>query len=133
MFSIIDDLWIFSKDGLPIVEFCKEGKIDKSLLGAFFSAIKSFSKKISSGDELSSFILKDCKFTLVSALKNDAILVCKSDPKHKEKKIHKLCNVIVRIFEETFDSSDINNWDGDLSFFDDFKDKLDLYFKMSAL
>ncbi len=133
MYSIIEELWIFSKDGLPIVDFCKEGNIDKSLLGAFFSAIKSFSKEIASGDELTSFILKKYKFTLVSALNNNAILVCKSDPKHKDKKIQKLCNVIVRIFEETYDSSDINNWDGDLSFFDDFKDKLDLYFKMSAL
>ena len=35
--------------------------------------------------------------------------------------------------DDMFSLEDINNWDGDVSFFDKFKDKVDLYFKMADL
>ena len=37
------------------------------------------------------------------------------------------------LFQEMFTIEDMENWDGDLSFFDKFKTKIDLYFRMADL
>ena len=61
--SFISDLWIFSKDGLPLIEVFNNDKINSTLLGAFLSAIESFSFKLS-GVELKSINLGQNKFIL---------------------------------------------------------------------
>ena len=128
MTSIIQDFWLFSKDGLPIAEFAGEQALDKSILGGLVSAIKFYSQQITTKG-LQSFLLEDNKFTFISTLEGSAILVCRTSSKIKEKKVQKICNNIVKIFEELFDPNDIINWDGDVRFFDKFREKLENYIK----
>ncbi|MFX0188998.1 MAG: hypothetical protein ACFE8A_14830 [Candidatus Hodarchaeota archaeon] len=122
------DFWLFSKDGLPIAEFIGEQALDKSILGGLVSAIKIFSQQITSKG-LQSLLLEDNKFTFISALEGSAILVCRTSSKVKEKKIQKICNNIVKIFEELYTPNDIINWNGEVSFFDKFREKLENYIK----
>lgn len=130
--TLLDEIWIFSKDGIPIVDFARIGSVDKSLFGGFINAIKFFCGKISKG-ELKSINVGNSKYTFTTCLKDDIIFACKSSMDSKEKKIKKICEIISDIFDDMFTLDEINNWDGDDSFFDKFKDKLDLYFKMSQL
>ena len=130
--TLLDEIWIFSKDGIPIVDFARIGSVDKSLFGGFINTIKTFFGKISKG-ELKSINVGNSKYTITTCLKDEIILTCKSSIDSKEKKIKKICKIISDIFDDMFTLDDINNWDGDNSFFDKFKDKLDLYFKMSQL
>ncbi|MFX1315425.1 MAG: hypothetical protein ACFE9T_06140 [Promethearchaeota archaeon] len=130
--SLLDEIWIFSKDGIPIVDFARIGSVDKSMLGSFISAIKTFVREISKG-QLKSINVGNDKYTFTSCVQNEVILVCKSPLEVKDKKIQKICKLIADIFDDMFSLDDINNWDGDTSFFDKFKDKIDLYFKMADL
>jgi hypothetical protein len=132
MSSVLKELWVFSQAGIPIVEFSKETGLDKFLMGSFVSAIKMYSQHLSEKG-LNSFILEKHKFILKSLLDGNAILVCRTDVDMKDKKIDKQCDVIARIFEELYKPEDVKNWDGTLAYFDEFKEKLDLYFKMSNL
>jgi len=130
--SLLDEIWIFSKDGIPIVDFARIGSVDKSMLGSFISAIKTFVREISKG-QLKSINVGNDKYTFTSCVQNEVILVCKSPLEVKDKKIQKICKLIADIFDDMFSLDDINNWDGETSFFDKFKDKIDLYFKMADL
>jgi hypothetical protein len=132
MSSLLDEIWIFSKDGIPIIDFARIGSVDKSMLGSFISAIKSFVKEISRG-QLKSINVGNDKYTFTTCVQDEVILVCKSPLEVKDKKVQKICKLIVDLFDDMFSLDDINNWDGNTSFFDKFKDKIDLYFKMADL
>jgi len=132
MSSIIQDLWIFSRDGIPLVEIFHNTEVESTLLGAFLSAIESFSIEVT-GTEVRSFSFGDNKFILTSCLKGNIYLVSRSGIKAKTKKILKVFKIITDFFEELYTINDIENWDGDLSFFDRFKDRIELYFQMSEL
>ena len=77
--------------------------------------------------------MEEYLFTLKPVLQGNVILVCKTNSSIKNKKIHKLCDIIKQIFENLYGLDDLESWDGDLSFFDSFNDKLKLYFKVSNL
>jgi hypothetical protein len=132
MSSIIQDLWIFSRDGIPIVEIFHNSKVDSILLGAFLSAIESFSKEVT-GVDIRSFSFGNSKFILTSSLKRNIFLVSRTGIKVKTKKVMKIFKIITDFFEELYTINDIENWDGDLSLFDRFKDRIELYFQMSEL
>lgn len=132
MSSIIKEFWVFSNAGIPIVEISKETSLNKYLMGSFISAIKTCSQQLSEKG-LNSFIMESYKFILKSVLNNNAILVCMCDSNIKDKKIHKQCEVIARIFKELYKPDDVKNWDGDVAFFDEFREKLELYFKRGNL
>ncbi|MFX0032941.1 MAG: hypothetical protein ACFE8E_06345 [Candidatus Hodarchaeota archaeon] len=130
--SLLDEIWIFSKDGIPIIDFARIGGVDKSMLGSFISAIKTFVNEVSKG-QLKSLNVGNDKYTFTTCVQDSTILVCKSPIEVKDKKIQKICRIIADIFDDMFSFEDISNWDGDVSFFDKFKDKIDLYFKMAEL
>jgi hypothetical protein len=106
--------------------------VDSILLGAFLSAIESFSKEVT-GVEIRSFSFGDSKFILTSSLNRNIFLVSRTGIKVKTKKIMKVFKIITDFFEELYSINDIENWDGDLSLFDRFKDRIELYFQMSEL
>ena len=132
MGSILKKIWIFSKEGIPIAGFGNDNLVDKTLMGGFISAIKSFSKELTD-EGLKSFKMKEFLFTLKPVLQGNVILVCKTNSSIKNKKIQKLCDIVRQIFENLYGLDDLKSWDGDLSFFDSFNDKLNLYFKISNL
>jgi len=126
--GIVKEFWLFSKDGLPIAEYCNEENIDKSFIGGFVSAIKSFSQQLSKKG-LKSFLLQNNKFMFISALEGSAIMVCRTDSDAKDKKIQKFCGEIEKILVELYKPEDILNWSGDRSFFDGFSKKLNGIFE----
>ncbi|TXT64423.1 MAG: hypothetical protein BAJALOKI3v1_210010 [Promethearchaeota archaeon] len=128
----IDALWILSKDGIPIADFCRDTNINKSLLSSAISAIRTFANTIS-GKELKSFQTGNSQFSCTKCLNDTAILVLKVSKETKHKEIEKICKILKKIFEDLYNPEDIKGWDGDLSFFDKFKQKLDLYFRVSNL
>jgi hypothetical protein len=130
--SLIKDLYIFSKGGVPIIDLYKTGDLDKSFLGGFISAIESFSRKIS-GCEIKGFKVGKYKFCLVHCFDNNVIIVVKAPYEAKKKKIENMCSIVEKIFEEIFDLDEIKNWNGDINIFKRFKTKLELYFKMGSL
>jgi len=132
MSPLLDELWVFSRAGVPIVEFSKEKNVDKTFLGFFISAIKTFSQKVS-GRELKGFNIGNNKYTCIHCLQDKLVLVCRSPIDVNKKKIQKICSVIGVMFEKMFSIEDIEKWDGDISFFDDFQHKIDLYFRMSDI
>ena len=83
--------------------------------------------------DLKSFSLMSYKFTLMPCFQDDFIIVCRLNSNVKDKKIINMCKVIGKIFEDMHDINELKKWDGDLSFFNKFKDRLDLYLKMGNL
>ena len=129
--TVIEELWIFSRDGVPIADFCKQGQVQNAIIGSFISAIKSFGSQLS-GKELKAFSMGDFKFTCRSAVKDSLIVCCRSHLNIKDKKINKLIAKITDIFEGMYSVEDIQNWNGDLSFFDKFRKELNLYVKLNG-
>lgn len=132
MSPLLDELWVFSRAGVPIVDFSKEKYVDKTFLGFFISAIKTFSQKVS-GRELKGFNIGHNRYSCIHCLDGQLVLVCRSPLDVTKKKIQKICSVIGSMFEKMFTIEDIEHWNGDISFFEDFQHKLDLYFRMSDI
>lgn len=132
MSPLLDELWVFSRAGVPIVDFSKEERVDKTFLGFFISAIKTFSRSVS-GRELKAFNIGSNKYSCIHCLKDEIVLVCRSPLDVNKKKIQKVCSVIGKMFEKMFSIEEITNWNGDIDFFNEFKHKLDLYFRMSDI
>ena len=132
--KFVENLWIFSKNGTPIIEIFHNTELDSSLLGLFLAAIDDFSKKIGASD-LKSVNIGDGKFILTSCLKDSIYLVGKCNLKVKDKVVRKIFKIFTQFFEELYTVDEIvsQKWDSDLAFFDIFKDRIDLYFKMSNL
>ena len=132
MVHIVEELWIFSSNGIPLIEIFKNTQIDNVLIGGFLSAMKSFAKEVS-GKSLNSFTFGNNKFYIASSLEEHIFLVGKYDAKVKEKKIQKVMEIIINFFEDMYTIKDIEDWDGKVSYFDKFKDKLKLYFDVSQV
>jgi hypothetical protein len=130
--SILHDLWIISREGIPLIELFNNTKIDGSLLGAFLSAIKSFSEEIGAGS-VTSLVLGDRKLIMSPCLDGSAFLVSQTDHSVKERKIKRIFKVLGEFFEELYTKDDIINWDGDLNIFDNYKNRIDIYFQMYDL
>ena len=94
MASQIEKLWIFSKEGIPIVEIFHNTELDSSLLGSFLAAIDDFSKKIGASD-LKSVNIGDGKFILTSCLKDNIYLVGKCNVKVKDKVVRKIFKIFI--------------------------------------
>jgi chemotaxis protein CheY-P-specific phosphatase CheC len=132
MVHIVEELWIFSRDGIPLVEIFKGTQINNILIGGFLSAMKTFAKEMS-GKTLNSFTTGPHRFYIASSLEERAFLVCKYDSKVKEKKIKKVMEIIIKFFEDMYSINEIENWNGKISYFDKFKDRLELYFEVSQV
>ena len=132
MVHIVEELWIFSRDGIPLVEIFKDTQIDNVLIGGFLSAMKIFAKEMS-GKTLNSFTTGPHRFYIASSLEEHIFLVCKYDSKVKDKKIKKVMELILKFFEDMYSIKDIEDWDGNVSYFNKFKDRLELYFEVSQV
>jgi predicted regulator of Ras-like GTPase activity (Roadblock/LC7/MglB family) len=129
MASFIKEIWLFTLDGLPIAEFCKNESIDKSIVGGLISAIKSVSHHLTSKG-LQSLVLEDNKIVFFSALQGNVILVVRTDSQIKDKKINKLGVEIIEILEELYTADDIISWNGTVAFFNEFREKLKKFLKI---
>lgn len=116
--KIIQDIWIISEAGAVLYHRVFDKKVDEQLFGALMSALNMFAEQISAGG-LSSFELKDKKFIMTK--QHGISFIVNSEKKAKEKKVKvELKNIVEKFFnlypKETFD-----NWDNDISVFEDFE------------
>lgn len=130
--AAIEGVWVFTQDGIPMVDFYTENSGDTALFSSFMSAVQSFTKQ-ASGKDLNSFQIGDSKYNCVKCLKDSIYLIIKAHKNIKENKIYQICEIITDIFEQMFSEEQLSCWDGDLSLFDEFKKKIDLYFKLRNL
>ncbi|MFX1531973.1 MAG: hypothetical protein ACFFBC_12725 [Promethearchaeota archaeon] len=118
MEKIIQDIWIINEAGAVLYHRVFDKKVDEQLFGALMSALNMFAEQISAGG-LSSFELKDKKFIMTK--QHGISFIVNSEKKAKDKKVKvELKNIVEKFFnlypKETFD-----NWDNDISVFEDFE------------
>lgn len=131
--SFIRNLWVITQDGTPLVEIFNNEELNADLLGAFLSAIESYSKKISGGGKLTSITFKEKKLVITPALGGYIYLVGLLSKSLKDKKIKEIFKIISDIFEDLYSENDLKTWDGDISFFDKFEERINIYFRMYDL
>ena len=124
----IEELWLFTKYGVPIADFtCSEQSTDKSIIGGLVSAIKTFSQHLTTKG-LQSLMLEDSKIVFFSALQGNVIMLIRTNSKAKDKRVNKIAIDILRLFEDLYDVNDIENWDGSTKFFKEFRERLCAFF-----
>ena len=143
MSEILEEFWIFSKEGEGLVNFYRDPNstdsfsyrdisLDQQKLQAIqnliLSNLQDAEKKNKNIMEFENDIIK-----YGQCLENDLIIFYKTNPYVKEKVLINLCKVISGILEEIYPVDKLQFYDGNLSFFEKFKKKVRLYFKMSAL
>ncbi|MFW9783688.1 MAG: hypothetical protein ACFFFB_15495 [Candidatus Heimdallarchaeota archaeon] len=143
MSAIIEEFWIFSKDGTPYVNFFHENNekddfsfrainSDGEILEKIKSILKSNGKEIF--DLKNEFIeMNGSKFGVNPCLNDYLLIIYKSPLEVKRKQIQKICKTISSMIKNLYTVRDFRGWEGDLTLFDELNKKIDLYFKMSSL
>ena len=135
--------WIFSKEGEAIVDFYRDpnAKLSFNYRNPTFDQTKleEIKELIISNLQNSSLNKKNILkidnelIRYGQCLQNDLIIFYKTNPNIKEKIVLNLCKTISGILEDVYPADKLQFWDGDLSFFEKFRKKVALYFKMSSL
>ncbi len=129
---IVEELWLVTENGDPLFEYCKEAPVDKSLITSFSKAILTFSKE-ATGQEMTSFDMGEYTYHMTSCIDPKVILLTRSSKSVKSKNIEKTCKVIIDMFLQLHKNDDVETLKNDPSKLAAFKQKLDIYFKMSNL
>ena len=130
--SIIEEIWILTSKGIPLSHFSREENPDSETMGRFLSAMRGFCAEMSNG-KFQTFSMADSKFISIPCKKDDVMIFCKSPMKAKEKKILNICKTISNISEDYIGTMNFAEWDGEVSFFDELRKRIELFFKMSDL
>ncbi|MFX1448792.1 MAG: hypothetical protein ACFFCG_11770 [Promethearchaeota archaeon] len=143
MSEILEEFWIFSKDGEPLVNFYRDSNIKGFYNYRYVSFDQEKLKEIkdliilnlqnSSMKKKNIMKFEDDLIRYGQCLQNDLIIFYKTKPDIKEKIVLTLCKVISGILEDVYPIDKLQFWDGNLSFFEKFKKRIALYFKMSTL
>ena len=143
MSEILEEFWIFSKEGEALVNFYRDPKAngsfnyrDASFDQAKLNEIKDLivlNLQNSSQNEKNMMRFENDLIRYGQCLQNDLIIFYKTNPSVKEKKVLSICKVISKIFEDVYPLDKLQLWDGNLSFFEKFRKKVVIYFKMSKL
>ncbi|MBY9004283.1 MAG: hypothetical protein KGD73_09955 [Candidatus Lokiarchaeota archaeon] len=143
MSDILEEFWIFSKEGEPIVNFFKDPLKGNSFNFRFPELDQSTLVEIKEMIRLNVSNINQKKretmkfergiFNIAQCLQNDAVIFYKTDNTHKEKKVLNICKAVSDQFEEIYKFNQIKVWDGDLSIFEKFRKRVSLLFKMSNL
>ena len=121
--KIIEDLWILLESGVVLFKRIIDKTIKTQLFGALMSALNSFAERLSDGG-LSNFDLSERRFVLMK--KNNVLFVSGASKKVKEKRIIEQLNKVAEKFFELYPTEWIqNDWDNDVSYFEDFEKELD--------
>ena len=143
MSDILEEFWIFSKEGEALVNFYR----DPDASGSYNYRNTSFDQ--AKLNEIRGLIVSNfqdpsrIKKNIMRVendlirydqwLQNDLVIFYKTNPSIKEKKVLHLCKMISEILETAYPPGKLQLWDGNLSFFEKFRKKIAIYFKMSSL
>ncbi|MHA1991988.1 MAG: hypothetical protein ACW98A_13540 [Candidatus Hodarchaeales archaeon] len=119
--KVIQDIWIISEAGVVLYHRVFDKKVDEQLFGALMSALNTFAEQISTGG-LSSFELEDKKYIMMK--QNGISFIVNSSTKTKEKKIKEQMRSIATKFSNKYPKEFFNNWDSDISIFEDFENQI---------
>ena len=122
MVKVIQDCWILTSDGISVFSRLHDESLNEQLFGALMSALNSFAEEIAKGG-LSNFQLSNKRFSIRK--RNNFIFVASSNPKVKEKKAISEMEVIIEKFFEKYPEDLLNNWDSDVSIFQDFEKSIE--------
>ncbi len=143
MSEILEEFWIFSKAGEVLVNFYRDpnangsfnyrnASFDQTKLNEIKDLIVS-NLQNSSQNKKNIMRFENDLIRYGQCLQNDLIIFYRTNPDIKEKKALSICRVISGILEDAYPPDKLQLWDGKLSFFEKFRKKVVLYFKMSKL
>jgi hypothetical protein len=117
----IDNLWILNKDRLVLFQQAQLGKIGGQSFGYFISAIYTFAKQIydkgMQGFELGNTIYF-CKRD------QDLLFIANTTNNTNRRDTYIELEKVAKLFFETYPSSEISKWRGDILVFQDFAKKI---------
>jgi hypothetical protein len=96
--------------------------LDPQLFGGLMTALRSFSQSIS-GEGLSSFDYAGRRFIII--IKKSLLFIATADENIKTKKINQELNNIIKKFFSLYTIEFLNNWNGNITKFRDFKKEID--------
>ena len=141
MSALIDEFWIFSKKGEPLVHFIKSTEGDPNfeyiapdLDNISLTKIQNIIAQQSEDKKSKKFIkFNDEDFNFAQCLKNDSVIFYKTKNDAKEKEIKDVCNVVGKIFEDAYRKDQLKFAEENIDIFDKFQKKLSIYSKLSNL
>jgi len=119
--KVIQDIWVLNEAGAVLYHRVFEKNLDKQLIGALMSALNLLAEELEKGG-LSNFELKEKKYTIMK--QHGISFIVNSSKKIKEKKVQEELKNIVNKFFNLYPKEMLNNWDNDLSVFDDFENQI---------
>jgi len=141
MSAFIKEFWVFSKSGEPIVQFEKANDGSQGynykmpdLEEETLKKIKEIIQYQSNSKKVNKLItFREEVFNFAQCLKNDSIIFYKTSETAKEKEIKKVCQILGKIFEETYKFNQLKFVEENLDVFEKFQKKLAIYSKLSSL
>ena len=126
----IEDLWILLRTGAVIFHYSSksyEKKQDPNIMGAILSAVDTYSEQLSEGG-ISSFQFVNKKLTFFKT--HNMMFVASIRTKAKSKKVIQFLNDISDDFFNLYTVEALENWEGDVDFFQEFNNDLKTKFKI---
>ena len=141
MSALIDEFWIFSKKGEPLVHFIKSTEGDPKfdyivpdLEDVSLTKIRNIIAEQSKENKIKKLIkFNEENFNLAQCLKNDSVIFYKTKSNAKEKEIKDVCRVVGKIFEDAYRKDQLKFAEENIDIFDKFQKKLSIYSKLSNL
>jgi hypothetical protein len=118
----IQDLWIMQEGGAVLFKHTQSEKIDPQLFGGFMSALNSMAATFSQ-DGLNNFELGELRFFVLKH--KGLIFVANTKKKVKPKLVEKDIQNNITKFIKKYPEEVIQNWNGDLAFFNSFKAEIE--------
>jgi hypothetical protein len=120
--KVIRDIWILFQGGTVIFQRTYGNQIDAQLFGGFMSALNTFAQQIYdkglSGFELGNLVFF-CK------KEKDLLFIINTDKKANKKQVYSELEILINKFVKSYPPEIFNNWKGDVSIFENFKNKIE--------
>ncbi|MHA1793744.1 MAG: hypothetical protein ACTSVI_13965 [Promethearchaeota archaeon] len=121
MVKILQDIYIISEDGRVMFRRVYDEKVDAQLFGGFMSALNTLATQFNE-DGLSEFNLGKNKYLVIK--RNDIFFIANYNNKMNIKKAKQELENVIKIFFENYLVDLVAGWDGDLTKFKGFGDKI---------
>lgn len=120
--KVIQDFWIITEGGIVVYDRVYDEAVDPQLFGALMSAVNHFAEEIANSG-LSNLELSARRFTIKK--RENALFIATSDKKLKPKKVMQELDGIMDKFFIIYSKDLLDNWDGDISMFENFNEEIE--------
>lgn len=122
--QIFKEIYIFTKSGIPILNVADN--LDPMIFVGFLSVIKELTSKITE-EGIKSFIIDKNKYIYLESYEGEVYFVFKLSVETDFDLIKNFSFNIVQMFSNQYSANDIEKWKGKISFFSDFRKKLEKF------